>query len=805
MPYKFSQVIKVLRTNFTLTAMNKTVVIIFVFAIVLVSIDSVQPVHSASLGKIFIKPNGGVDPSTAPISKSGETYMLTGNIGIQVVLETDDIILEGNGYSLRGSGSGVGINMTCSNVTVQNLNVIDWEDGVLGVFNNNTIKNCLITQCYNTAIGIYAQSYAIIDNNIESNNNGIVIGQGGLNFIEGNNIANNNNGIYFYDSNNEIVQNNFENCSQSAITIDASGGRQIVYNNNFVNNLKDLSDYTYNSLEGPSQFSFWDNGSTGNYWSDYTGFDTNGGGIGDTPFMIPTYLEYNETAPNGFVDRYPLISPFNFITPIPQFSINFSQTTLPQPVSNSTGQAIALSFLKNVIQLDLSKYTATLTSDVSRTLNPETSAEYLSYSLVYFRDGSERTADAYLTISNNLVTSVSLEPTGGSLLFTYTFSNNFDTARKIMQNYQTSRNDPDLNKMVKMLNTVGSAKNMTELLDNLGLKVLTSPAQTTFNWSYIYNGVDYSSVRLALQNNYVFSILTFSDNRGIYNIGNTNINIPQQQAIQIAKDYVRELSYPINYGNGTITTVNGLNINETNTIANLSATSLDSATLYPFWSVQMPLDHIYPGKTFAVTVGVWAGNGTVFNAQRDINPLSSTVPSLVPFSLLAFIPILAISFVAFIIVVVSLLFLINGSIRKNRSVEDLFVSGRSTQEVKDEVLRWFKKNKVDVVETHEDLVKGRWGTGIVTASKYFEISFKPIRSGVAVHAEGWISIFGITEHSFSPAALMGWIPRREGWCANEKLLTAIKAMSTITKICPQCGRAVNEDVPFCQYCGKQLH
>ncbi len=71
----------------------------------------------------------------------------------------------------------------------------------------------------------------------------------------------------------------------------------------------------------------------------------------------------------------------------------------------------------------------------------------------------------------------------------------------------------------------------------------------------------------------------------------------------------------MNYGNGSIITVKGLTINETNTTASLSTTSQDSVTLYPYWSVQVPLAHSYPEETYAVTVGVWAGNGTVFSCS----------------------------------------------------------------------------------------------------------------------------------------------------------------------------------------------
>lgn len=44
----------------------------------------------------------------------------------------------------------------------------------------------------------------------------------------------------------------------------------------------------------------WDNGTTGNYWSNYNGTDNNGDGIGDTPYVI----DHNNQ------DNYPLMTEF---------------------------------------------------------------------------------------------------------------------------------------------------------------------------------------------------------------------------------------------------------------------------------------------------------------------------------------------------------------------------------------------------------------------------------------------------------------------------------------------------------------
>jgi nitrous oxidase accessory protein NosD len=58
----------------------------------------------------------------------------------------------------------------------------------------------------------------------------------------------------------------------------------------------------------------WDNGAIGNYWQDYNGNDTDGDGIGDTPYILPS-----DCVPNG-TDHYPLIKPVTIqeFDPLPQ-------------------------------------------------------------------------------------------------------------------------------------------------------------------------------------------------------------------------------------------------------------------------------------------------------------------------------------------------------------------------------------------------------------------------------------------------------------------------------------------------------
>jgi nitrous oxidase accessory protein NosD len=259
---------------------------------------------------IYIRPNGDIE-STGLIERNGDVYRFTCVIYSPIIIERNNIVLDGGGYTLEGSSIGVAINLTTSNVTVKNIHIMDWQTGILGAYNNNTLSGNAITGC-SYGIKIYADNYSIIGNHIENNDEGIRL-HGGLNLVSQNNITGNNVGIRLqgYESHlkNVIVRNTIRNNEEGifAYAEISHGIYQEIYNNNFVNNTNHYFGYG-TDMGSHYTGSAWDDGVTGNYWSNYNGTDNNGDGIGDTPYVIDVDNQ----------DNYPLMAPVD-ISVIPEF------------------------------------------------------------------------------------------------------------------------------------------------------------------------------------------------------------------------------------------------------------------------------------------------------------------------------------------------------------------------------------------------------------------------------------------------------------------------------------------------------
>ena len=131
--------------------------------------------------------DGTVYPSTAPIRRNDETYTLTDNItGYAVVINRDNVTLDGAGHTLRGLGyanvtrymehlnSGVFVRGV-HGVTVRNMRISGFYDGIFvsiyyisNRFAENRFENNVVSDCY---YGIYIGSCLnVLRNNRMENN-----------------------------------------------------------------------------------------------------------------------------------------------------------------------------------------------------------------------------------------------------------------------------------------------------------------------------------------------------------------------------------------------------------------------------------------------------------------------------------------------------------------------------------------------------------------------------------------------------------------------------------------------------------
>jgi parallel beta-helix repeat protein len=145
-----------------------------------------------------------------------------------------------------------------------------------------------------------SRGHAISNNIIRRSNYGLRIRDSNDSNIVNNVIANNTvAGIFLSSSNgNNVIGNLIEENSIGVRIADIASKNNTFYHNNFIDNTEQVSVFAMTK---------WDNGSEGNYWSNYVGQDLNGDGMGDTGI------------PHLGIDRYPLMEMWSEIR-------NFSST-----------------------------------------------------------------------------------------------------------------------------------------------------------------------------------------------------------------------------------------------------------------------------------------------------------------------------------------------------------------------------------------------------------------------------------------------------------------------------------------------
>jgi hypothetical protein len=260
-----------------------TVILVFLFPVLIGAtlIESVKAngVPLTYLPEITINSNGTITPSTSFINRTGFIYTLTANVNEYViVIKRSNIILDGAGYIINAS-----------NGDNDGLRLID----VVGV----TVKNLEVIGRY-TSVYLYYSSHCLLTG-IKTKNRVYLTDGSNYNTIANSTIRSLSIGLG-NSNKNLFIKNNVE-------TLWVSGSNNQFYLNNFF----------LNDTSGILNDNFWDNGSVGNYWSNYlvkypNASEIGNTGIGDTAYVMKReqHLSLGDLNATN-IDNYPLMYPYD--------------------------------------------------------------------------------------------------------------------------------------------------------------------------------------------------------------------------------------------------------------------------------------------------------------------------------------------------------------------------------------------------------------------------------------------------------------------------------------------------------------
>ena len=266
-------------------------------------------------------------------------------------------------------------------------------------------------------------------------------------------------------------------------------------------------------------------------------------------------------------------------------------------------------FLSDVVYLDMKKYFSTLEGNtVEYRSDWEIVEEILKYSLTY--EGSK--LDVTLRFRNTTLSSYYLHVIEGTPYYSQLQPNNIlDSAKALLERYQNYSGASYLAVMRNMLESVDGIGDSETTSGNVKLMISTEVTDVKIEFVYTSDNVDFQAKSVELIfDNYGF-LQSLSDDWTLYKAGSTEVNIPKEEAINIAIEYAKNYSWTVN---GEV--INNFTLDEGAVSADLWPHSREEPlVLIPYWYVEIYLDRVYPDRVERLAVGLWADTGEVSICQ----------------------------------------------------------------------------------------------------------------------------------------------------------------------------------------------
>jgi len=271
-----------------------------------------------------------------------------------------------------------------------------------------------------------------------------------------------------------------------------------------------------------------------------------------------------------------------------------------------------VSFLQDVIQLNISKYAARLESHTID--HPPEKGGIIEEESKYTLTSDESELNVNLVYRNQTLSRYRMDVVEFAPLYSEPQPTNIlDMAAGLLQRYQNYADAPYLKQMSDLLKTVTEFEDLQKIQGNMKLAISTEN-NIEIQWIYTTNGIDYQSKGLS----FIFEkgvLKSLIDGWFLFSVGSTEVNISRESAINIAKIYAEDFSWR---------TASGLLVKDFTILENPVSVSLlphdreEPLALIPYWYVILQLDKFYPGNINRIAVGLWADTGEVV----DISELS---------------------------------------------------------------------------------------------------------------------------------------------------------------------------------------
>jgi hypothetical protein len=294
-----------------------------------------------------------------------------------------------------------------------------------------------------------------------------------------------------------------------------------------------------------------------------------------------------------------------------QLQSNISQLAAAnqQLLSWGTGTDKAIGFIRNVLRINITAYTASLLSHTAayRSDLGDVLEEKMKYSLVP-QSSNDSEIDITLRFRNNHFSAYQLFIDVGSPIYLDPpATDSLTYVRDFLARYQAYSGEAYLSDMRTLMGLVNETNANATMLNHTKLGTSGTIADGYDILMYNENGVDFTAKSLWFK--FESHCLTgFTDGWFLFTIGSTEVAISQQQAILIAEDAATGFSWSTD---GMLVNNFTLLLNRVTVSSNPEARGPSSTALIPLYFIIFPLDKTYPGQINRLSVEVWGDNGQV--------------------------------------------------------------------------------------------------------------------------------------------------------------------------------------------------